>query len=295
MAPPADYRQHLEVETPEHVVIDYEIAGLGSRALAAIIDSTIIVFLLTALLFAASRAGPVLGRAVGPLVGLSLFAILWGYFVLFEGFRDGQTPGKRWMGIRVIRDTGHPVTLREAAARNLLRLVDFMPPPYLLGILCIAFHPRGKRVGDLVAGTVVVRDQPVHAAVAVPPATSDEGEPVAAGPPQLSDEEFRVLREFVARAQQLPEAVRLRLATPLAARLADRYPTRSADHVAFLTSVFHDESVRRRGRFASRGGSVRRAPAGSTRSRPTSSPTSPPAIARLRPTWPVRAPTAPTP
>lgn len=250
MAIPADYRQHLEVETPEHVVIDYEIAGLGSRSLAAIIDTAIIAGLIVALLLTTAQAGPWLGRALLPLIGLALFALLWGYFALFEGFRDGQTPGKRWMGIRVIRDTGHPVTLREAAARNLLRIVDFLPPPYLLGILCIAFHPRGKRLGDLVAGTVVVRDQAVLAPVAVPDeATNSE----ATGAPQLTDEEFRVLREFVGRAPQLPPEVQERLAAPLVARIADRYPARGSGHVALLQDAWREERSRRRGRFAARG------------------------------------------
>lgn len=250
MAIPADYRQHLEVETPEHVVIDYEIAGLGSRSLAAIIDTAIIAGLIVALLLTTAQAGPWLGRALLPLVGLALFALLWGYFALFEGFRDGQTPGKRWMGIRVIRDTGHPVPLREAAARNLLRIVDFLPPPYLLGILCIAFHPRGKRLGDLVAGTVVVRDQAVLAPVAVPDeATNSE----ATGAPQLTDEEFRVLREFVGRAPQLPPEVQERLAAPLVARIADRYPARGSGHVALLQDAWREERSRRRGRFAARG------------------------------------------
>ncbi|MBK8057237.1 MAG: RDD family protein [Gemmatimonadetes bacterium] len=125
--------------------------------------------------------------------------MVWGYFTLFEGFRDGQTPGKKWMGLRVIRDTGHPITVREAGARNLLRIVDLLPPPYLLGILFIAFHPKGKRIGDLVAGTVVVRDRPADAPVAL---IEGEGDAVATGAPQLSDEDFRILREFVGRAPQ---------------------------------------------------------------------------------------------
>lgn len=247
MLAPADYRQHLEVETPEHVVIDFEVAGLGSRALAAMIDSAIIAALLLAISLLGALADDWFGGVLFPVLLLAVFALLWGYFALFEGFRDGRTPGKQWLGIRVIRDTGHPVTLREAAVRNLMRIVDFLPPPYLLGILCIAFHPRGKRLGDMVAGTVVVRDQPLEAASA---ASAEPLDPDSTGPPLLSDEEFRVLREFVARAPQLPAAVRGRLAAQLAAQLADRFPTRAADHSKFLRSTWRQEGARRAGRFA---------------------------------------------
>ncbi|MBK6840716.1 MAG: stage II sporulation protein M [Gemmatimonadetes bacterium] len=249
MAATADFRQHLEVETPEHVVIDYEIAGLGSRGLAAIIDTLIVFALMTANLLVAMKLYSTFKVVVGAWIPLAQFVVVWGYFTLFEGFRDGQTPGKKWMGLRVIRDTGHPITVREAGARNLLRIVDLLPPPYLLGILFIAFHPNGKRIGDLVAGTVVVRDRPADAPVAL---IEGEGDAVATGAPQLSDEDFRILREFVGRAPQLPPVVRTRLATQLAARIADRYPTRDPDHVAFVTAAWRDESARRRGRFAAR-------------------------------------------
>jgi len=255
MAVQTDYRQHLEVETPEQVVIDFEIAGLGSRTMAAVVDHAIVVGATLALWFVASvLVRWVDGVFVLPVVLLANFALLWGYFAAFEAWRGGQTPGKRWMGIRVIRDTGHPVTFREAATRNLLRVADFLPPPYLLGVVCIALHPRGKRLGDMAAGTVVVRDHPTHAHTADPgadaAAVADDLVASGAGAPQLDDDEFLLLREFVARAESLPVAVREQLATPLARRLADRYPARPSDTVEFLRQAWRDEAARRRGRFA---------------------------------------------
>lgn len=170
MNAPADFRQHLEVETPEHVILDYEIAGLGSRALAAIIDTIIIGAWTVILGLLLGLFGSGLGNWRGVIFVFVSFASLWGYFTLFEGLRGGQTPGKRRLGIRVVRDTGHPVTFGAAAARNLLRVADFLPPPYLLGALFVGLHPRGKRLGDIVAGTVVVRDQPViHSVDQLPP------------------------------------------------------------------------------------------------------------------------------
>ncbi|HSE66886.1 MAG TPA: RDD family protein, partial [Gemmatimonadales bacterium] len=130
---PLDFRQHLEVETPEHVVLDYEIAGLGSRALAAIIDTLILIGWSMALMVVFALLSIQFEEWAGAIFTLVYFASLWGYFAFFEGLRNGQTPGKRRLGIRVVRDTGHPVTFGSAALRNLLRAADFLPPPYLLG------------------------------------------------------------------------------------------------------------------------------------------------------------------
>ncbi|MFL5514774.1 MAG: RDD family protein, partial [Gemmatimonadales bacterium] len=188
---PTDYRQHLEIETPEHVVLDLEIAGIGSRALAAVLDMLILmaagIALLTILVILASY-GIGVGRPGAILLMLGSFLAWNGYFILFEGLRRGQTPGKRIAGIRVVMDTGHAVTFGAAAARNLLRVADFLPPPYLIGVLLVAFHPRAKRLGDMVAGTVVSRDRPQEALSARSAPT--EPEPPASIP-ELGDEDFR--------------------------------------------------------------------------------------------------------
>ncbi len=247
-----DYRQHLEIETPELVVLDYEIAGLGSRALAAILD-TLILFGWTVALFVVLGSlapGDSTVMAVGAIV---FFASLWGYFAFFEGLRGGQTPGKRRVGIRVVRDTGHAVTFGAAAIRNLLRAADFLPPPYLLGALAVALHPRGKRLGDIVAGTVVVRDRP-HAVSAPQSAVPEPAtEPAEVGVPQLSDAEFRVVHEFAERATTLPQAVRARVAASLAPRFTGRFSSGDRDPAVFLLALHGDELARRRGRFGGRG------------------------------------------
>ncbi len=248
VAAPPDHRQHLEVETPEQVVLDYEIAGIGSRALAATFDLAIllgIIFLLAVIFQLWPKQGSTWARAA---LGLAAFGVIWGYYTLFEGLWRGQTPGKRALGLRVIRDTGHGIGLADAAARNLLRAADMLPPPYLLGALLVAVHPKAKRLGDLVAGTVVVRDRPVALAAAAEP-----GEPGAtletAGAPELLDEEFRLLREFAERSASLPPETRDRLARQIAARFAPRYPNRPPGVIAFLSHLYRDELVRRRGRF----------------------------------------------
>ncbi len=252
MTAPVDFRQHLEVETPEHIVLDYEIAGLGSRALATIIDTLLLGLWLIAVLvvFTSQLDG---GPWLGALLTLIGFASIWGYFTFFEGLRRGQTPGKRRLGIRVVSDTGHAVTFGAAAARNLLRVADFLPLGYLLGALFVAVHPRGKRLGDLVAGTVVVRDRPTEVLTEEPVSRLPD-EQDAAGVPELSDEEFRFLREFAERASALPEEVRARLAIRLTERFVTRYPIRPADSTVFLSKLYRDELARRRSRFGARSG-----------------------------------------
>lgn len=250
-----DLRQHLEVETPEHVVLDYEIAGLGSRAAAGLIDLLILLSIALAgglLLYLLRVAGVSPGSFGGALLMLLAFAGWYGYFTFFEGLRAGQTPGKRLMGLRVVADTGHPAGVGAAAVRNLLRTADFLPPPYLLGALLVALHPRAKRLGDIVAGTVVVRDRP-HDPVAARDAPAAD----SSNAPELTDEEFRLLGGFVGRAGELDGATRSRLADGLAARLADplsrtRAPE-SADAIALLAALHTEESARRQGRMAARG------------------------------------------
>jgi uncharacterized RDD family membrane protein YckC len=124
----------VDVETPEHVAIGYELADLGSRFTALLIDKilqvTVMLGVLVVLMLVQSLAGGGSDPFEGVWMAITIaiaFLVQWGYFVLYEGLRDGQTPGKRRMGIRVVQDGGYPVTLQGAAVRNLLRVVDVQP------------------------------------------------------------------------------------------------------------------------------------------------------------------------
>ncbi len=245
-----DYRQHLLVETPEHVVLDHELAGIGSRTLAAMIDWAIIAVLLVCslfLLFPAAKFGT--STAFATLVVFQ-FIIIAGYFTFFEGLRGGRTPGKRLLGLRVIHDTGHPVTLGAAFARSLMNLPDLL----LVGVILIAAHPRAKRLGDLVAGTVVVRDRPVARTIPTAAALEDDTDATAVlGAPRLSDEEFRLLREFEQRRAELPPATLARLAAILSDRLGQHLLVHDGDTAAALGRLFLEEQARRRGQLGGRG------------------------------------------
>jgi len=241
-APPRDWRQRLAIETPEHVALAYELAGVGSRGLAAIIDTAILALAGLAV-FLAIGLLPVHGWLTGVVAIAAQFALVWGYFTLYEAYRDGQTPGKRMVGIRVVYDTGHPVDLAGAAIRNLLRVVDVLPPPYFIGIALVALHPRAKRLGDIVAGTVVVRDRPQEAA-----APSVEPAEEAAELPELDDEEWALLSRFHQRALEVEPEVRHRLAERVAERLADHLPGGAG--AEGLERLHREEAARRRGRLA---------------------------------------------
>lgn len=157
----------LDISTPENVVFGYQIAGIGSRFLAALIDSLIIMLLVVAVytalfmflaLFELESGEPAVGWALA-LFSLMAFIILWGYYIFFEILWNGQSPGKRRIGLRVIQSDGAPVSLSGSAIRNLIRLVDFLPVYYGLGVMTMFIDRRARRLGDLVAGTLVVHDR----------------------------------------------------------------------------------------------------------------------------------------
>jgi uncharacterized membrane protein SpoIIM required for sporulation/uncharacterized RDD family membrane protein YckC len=245
------------IETPEHVVLGLELAGLGSRLAAAALDALFIAAL-SLLLLAALQLGnlwPVSWRGwYAALLVSAGVVLLWGYFVLFEGLGNGRTPGKRSVGIRVVMDTGHPVTFGAAVTRNLMRLVDAQPAfSWAVGLVAMFAHPHNKRLGDLAAGTIVIRDRPEDVRLGVvPAAVAREGEPVAARAPELDDAEYRLLEQFLARAHRLADPQRRRLAAQLARRFAARVPQHEPDPERFLEALHAAEFRTRRGPLAAR-------------------------------------------
>src|SRR5216110_1189999 len=254
------FARRLAIETPEHLVLELELAGVGSRIAAAACDAVLLGVLsfglglgLAALLTGRESAGA-WSTLVAVLALLALFLLFWGYFLLFEALNHGRTPGKRLMGIRVVMDTGHPITFAAAAVRNLVRIVDMQPLfTYQVGLAFVLFHAQNKRLGDIVAGTVVVRDRPENLQLAsVAADRAAEPEALEAGPPELADEEFRLLDQLLERLQGLEGAVRRRLTAELVARFAPRFPRRDPDPETFLVQLHGAELAKRRGRLAAR-------------------------------------------
>lgn len=148
-----------EIETPENVTLTFDLAGPGSRMLAYLIDLVIRLVLLWGISFVAGSAIPIIGSglSMGGLL-ISMFLLEWGYSALCEAFWRGQTPGKRVCRLRVLKDAGYPIGFYDAVLRNLLRAADFLPFGYGVGLICMTATDRLQRLGDLVAGTIVVRD-----------------------------------------------------------------------------------------------------------------------------------------
>ncbi|GGA82795.1 RDD family protein [Ornithinibacillus halotolerans] len=155
----------VEIKTPEYVSLQYQVAGLGSRSAAMIIDqllilaANLIIYLLflfinlADLFFYSGSWAPI---AIATVI---IFLINWGYFFIAEYFFGGRTVGKKLIGIRVIQENGHSTTLLSSLIRNLLRIIDMLPVGYFVGMLFVFFHSKHKRLGDIVAGTIVVHER----------------------------------------------------------------------------------------------------------------------------------------
>ncbi len=256
-----DLRQRHGVETPEHVDVHFELAGVGSRLAAALLDLLLMLLALVILAMAFDAVVGQTGRAVrgwlAALMWLLVFLLVWGYFTLFEALNGGRTPGKQALGIRVVMDTGRPITPAAAVIRNLVRILDtYFVPPLLPALLTIFLHRSNKRPGDIAAGTIVVRDRPTDwtlgAALQTGAATQPADEPIETGPPELSEQEFRLLDRFLGRLNELAPDVQVRITADLVRRFEGRIPRRNADPEAYLVTVFAEEQRKRRSRFAAR-------------------------------------------
>ncbi|WP_207266866.1 RDD family protein [Pseudomonas sp. GW101-3H06] len=154
--PPLDTR--YQVETPEGIDLPLRPAGLMVRALAFSID-LVLRGLILGLLFTVLAMLGKLGAGLGSLL---IFGVSWWYMVLFEVLNQGRSPGKQWMGLRVVQDDGTPIGWSASLLRNLLRFVDLLPFGYFLGAISCLQHPGFKRLGDITAGTLVIyREQPL--------------------------------------------------------------------------------------------------------------------------------------
>ena len=259
------YEQTVDVETPELVLLTYSIAGVGSRVLAALTDLAICAGVLVALLIAIVVLSPSSGAFVASnalsgswgmaILILAQFAVLWGYYVAFEGLMDGQTPGKRIHRLRVVREGGFSVTFGVSAVRNLVRILDMQPVFfYLVGLGSLLTTRRGQRLGDLVAGTIVVREgvrelRPAPAVSDTAPVASD-ADASPALQTALSEDEFRVLDRFVERSVTLEPLRRAVLAGQLAERFAGALADDGRPVVPRLVEL-HDRERRARARGVS--------------------------------------------
>jgi uncharacterized RDD family membrane protein YckC len=220
--------EQLRIDTPEQVALEFPVAGIGSRFLAIAVDTLLqgAMYVAIALLFLGgfnlTRLIPASWASFLPaIIVLFLFLLQWGYFVVFEIAWRGQTPGKRAAHIRVIQDSGRPVSAMSVLVRNLLRAVDVLPAFYVTGIVAMMLSRHSRRLGDLAAGTLVVHERPTTV-----PASSWRNapdQPVASGPaPRLTPEEIVLIETYLARRFELDPLVQDRAANQIGDRIFAR-------------------------------------------------------------------------
>lgn len=260
--------ESLIIETPERVQLEFSLASIGNRFLAVAIDHTIQYFAIFLVLwFILSLAGPggaadnaetffgAMPNWTKAILILVVFLLFAGYFILFEWWWNGQTPGKRLLKLRVIRDDGRPITLWEAIARNLLRICDAAPgfviPIYSIGLVTIFLNNRDQRVGDIFAGTVVVRERtdeaPTFAETFSNPISDaaftrvQKPIEVRADVSRITESEIEVVESFLRRRWDLTDRQRVwmawRIALPLMYKIRPDYNMADFTYEGFLEEL----------------------------------------------------------
>lgn len=270
----------LIIETPERVPLAFALASIGNRFLAAVIDHLIqfvsiaLVIFVVAFIAGAGELSTAEGSDAGflgempnwmvALMIIVLFLLFSGYFIFFEWLWNGQTPGKRLLKLRVIRDDGRPVTLWESVARNLLRIFDAVPgfviPIYSIGLITIFLNNRDQRVGDIFAGTVVIRERtdeaPTFAETFSNPVSDAAFRRVqkktefVADINGIGEREVEVIESFLRRRWDLTERQRLwmawRIALPLMYKVKPEYDMATFTYEGFLEELLHRYHARQR-------------------------------------------------
>jgi len=260
----------LIIETPERVPLHFALASIGNRFLACAIDHAlqaiaiilmVIGFTLIANYSSFGEQVTAAPKWVQAVLIVVVFLIFSSYFAFFEWIWNGQTPGKRWLKLRVIREDGRPITFWEAAVRNLVRTLDMMPAPfYSIGLISVFISESDQRVGDMVAGTVVVREREaeapafaqVFASPVSDPALRRSFKPVdfVAELDALTESEIQVVETFLRRRWDLVDMARQwmawRVSLPLLYKLRPRYDLATFTYEGFLEELLHRYRARHR-------------------------------------------------
>ena len=220
------YEDRLAIDTPEGVPIEITLAGLGSRIGAAVIDGLVQGVVIIALFVilalnggfddSTSRDSVLVTFAIAQVIA---FIVLFFYYAILEILWSGRSVGKRAFGLRVIESSGGPVGVRASMTRNLLRVIDVLPFAYLIGTIAIISNKRNQRLGDIVGGTIVVRDGTrVETATRFTTYRQPRGWDVTA----VTDEDLAVIRSLLARWEEIAPGPRDRLATEIKGRVSQK-------------------------------------------------------------------------
>ena len=222
----------LTIETPEQTSLEFPLAGVGSRCMALLLDTLIqvivalILVLVVALFRYISPGGEnglgLTGLWIQAILYFAIFLLYYGYFAFFESIWNGQTPGKRVAHLRVIQESGRPIQVWQAFARNLMRIIDSIPV-YATGMTSMLISKQNRRLGDFVAGTVVIHERPLtKISVGWASATPNDVSGPTLGAARLSLDEVRLIEAFLERRNSLAEDVRFRMARQIASRIANQ-------------------------------------------------------------------------
>ncbi len=206
--------------TPEAVQLQADVAGIGPRSIALIIDSLIQAAVLAPVLFVLVGDG-IAGTPEAIAISLLIFIVLWLYYPAFEWLRRGQTLGKGYQGIRVVRTNGQPAGLAPVMVRNLVRIVDVFLLPFL-ALFSMVLTSRGQRLGDLAAGTMVVRERRLPAPDPVMLGTAANGTAGTLDTSRMTSHDYTVIRTFLTRRNSLDPEARRQLAARLATRAREQ-------------------------------------------------------------------------
>ena len=226
------YEDRVSIPTPEGVEVELTLAGIGSRFIAALIDHLIKIAITIAVIIAVIGVAGLAGSETTDTgwIAIAIFFVLvfliWtAYDIAFETLAAGQTPGKRWTGLRVVKIGGSPVGFMASSIRNLLRFVDYIPGSYGVGMISVLVTRLNQRLGDIAAGTVVVREwKPPEAAPGMPLAMPPP-------PPEMVDylsswdvssvtpQDLVTIRRFLERRHHLTPSARAHLAAELAQKM----------------------------------------------------------------------------
>ena len=272
--------------TPEGMRINFTLAGIGSRASAFILDSLImsavifavfyLLLLLPVFIAVSSPSSNTSANNTPGLAALAIFVVIaflmmFGYFIFFEVKSSGRTPGKRALGLRVIRTSGQPVTFGASAIRNILRLIDMLPTAYFVGGVCVLATKRNQRLGDMAADTIVIKEtvnvnqrlsppQPLPHPPPTPymqpapyPPPTPYMQPLP-HPPETSYwdlsaitlEDLQIISQFLTRCSSLDLKTRRYFAEEIAARLWSKVAgaPRTIDPEAFLIQILMTKRTR---------------------------------------------------
>ena len=217
------------LETPENIEVRFDIAGLGTRFCAIVIDHVPIVTLSIALtvlayfVFPSWFQGPSGAMRLATLFSSILVTLMFGYFLVFEWLMRGQTPGKKIIKIRVIREDGTPVTIYEVFVRNVVRLVDFLPGLYTVGVLFMFPSRLSKRLGDIAAGTIVIKEEQLNYSAWTDNSRTVLMQPLERINAELTPAERRLIGGFLQRRYEFVPFAREALAQRLAFPLYEKY------------------------------------------------------------------------